>query len=147
MNKHTASVPDRIRQALKKYGEFLKFNLVGLLNTLVDFLLFSLLTWTGVPYLISQCFSYAGGVANSYILNKNWTFGSRKPRGAGLLIRFLLVNGIALGLSLVLLYVFKAKLGMHSAPAKILVTAITMLVNYMGSKLWVFRKRSNAQSE
>lgn len=122
-----------------KYAQFVKFNLVGLLNTALDYALFSLQVWLGVPYLLAQCVSYMAGVANSYYLNKIWTFGSREAASSGQAARFLVVNAVTLGLSLLLLYVAKDRLGMNEFLAKAAVTIVTMLVNFAGNKLWVFR--------
>ncbi len=57
-------------------GEFIKFALVGLLNTAVDVAIFFLLTWVNTPYVAAQVVSYSCGAANSYLLNKFWTFRS-----------------------------------------------------------------------
>ena len=83
-------------------GEFIKFALVGLLNTAVDVAIFFLLTWVGTPYVAAQVVSYSCGAANSYLLNKFWTF-----RSSGLsyaeVVRFTVVNLVSLGISIVVL--------------------------------------------
>jgi putative flippase GtrA len=119
--------------------QFIKFNLVGLLNTALDFALFSLLTWFGVYYILAQCVSYGVGMLNSYTLNKYWTFaqkGRLEPKQA---IRFLVLNLGSLLLSLLLLMLFKDSWGIAILAAKLLTTVVTTLVNYAGNKLWVFR--------
>jgi putative flippase GtrA len=119
--------------------QFIKFNLVGLLNTALDFALFSLLTWIGVYYILAQCVSYGVGMLNSYTLNKYWTFaqkGRLEPKQA---IRFLVLNLGSLLLSLLLLMLLKDSWGIAIVEAKLLTTVITTLVNYAGNKLWVFR--------
>jgi putative flippase GtrA len=119
--------------------QFIKFNLVGLLNTGLDFALFSLLTWVGIYYIAAQCVSYGVGMLNSYTLNKYWTFaqkGRLEPKQA---IRFLALNIGSLLLSLLLLMLFKDTWGIAILAAKLLTTVITTLVNYAGNKLWVFR--------
>jgi len=121
--------------------QFVKFGLVGVLNTAVDFTVYTLLYWAGIPYLLAQCVSFAAGTANSYVLNRMWTFQARGQQGAaGQLGRHILWNVIVLLLSLGLLYLFSDGLGMHPMPAKVVVTIIATVVNFVGSKLWVFRK-------
>jgi putative flippase GtrA len=127
--------------------EFIKFGLVGVMNTGVDFLVYWLLMFTGVYYLAAQVISYAAGTLNSYVVNKLWTF---KGQGGGNssstlanrseFIRFVSLNAGTMLLSLLLLYEFKSGLGMHSLLAKLLVTGFTVIANYIGSKLWVFRQ-------
>ncbi|WJH34895.1 GtrA family protein [Paenibacillus sp. CC-CFT747] len=127
---------------LARYGQFIKFNLVGLLNTAIDFVVFSLLVGLGVPYLASQCVSYGAGIVNSFLLNRSWTFRERQGARGAQAVRFLLLNAVTLGLSLLLLYAFKTGLGLHPMAAKVIVTIFTTLVNFAGSKLWVFRAES-----
>lgn len=121
--------------------QFIKFGLVGGMNTAVDFVVYTLLMLSGVHYLAAQVISYTVGTVNSYVVNKLWTFkgagsksGNRKE-----FIRFVAVNLGSLLLSLVLLYALKSGLGMPALLAKLLVTGVTVIVNYAGSKLWVFR--------
>jgi putative flippase GtrA len=119
--------------------QFVKFNLVGLLNTALDFVLFSLLTWLGVFYIWAQCISYGVGMLNSYTLNKYWTFaqkGRLEPKQA---MRFLVLNLGSLLLSLGMLAFLSDYLGIKILAAKLLTTAVTTLFNYAGNKLWVFR--------
>jgi putative flippase GtrA len=126
--------------------QFVKFNLVGLLNTALDFVLFSLLTWFGVFYIWAQCISYGVGMLNSYTLNKYWTFaqkGRLEPKQA---IRFLLLNLGSLLLSLGMLAVLSDYIGIKVLVAKLITTAVTTLFNYAGNKLWVFRARETKYS-
>ena len=64
--------------------QLVKYNIVGVINTLVDFLVYQLLTYLGMKYAIAQCISYSCGILNSYFFNSRWTFkrdsGRRKKR-------------------------------------------------------------------
>lgn len=119
-------------------GEFIKFALVGLLNTGVDVAIFFLLTWTGIPYVAAQVVSYSCGAANSYLLNKVWTF-----RACGLsyseIIRFVVVNLVSLGISVVLLTLLHDRIGLSLAAAKGIATVCALVANFLGNKLWVFK--------
>jgi putative flippase GtrA len=138
--------------------EFIKFGLVGVMNTGVDFIVYTLLMLAGVHYLGAQVVSYAAGTVNSYVVNKLWTFkgqvhdnekakggSASASRGTGFsanrgeFLRFVLLNAATLLLSLLLLYMLKSGLGLHALLAKLLVTGVTVVANYIGSKLWVFR--------
>lgn len=150
--------PGAGRGRLDNLVQFIKFGLVGVMNTGVDFLVFALLTWLGMQYLLAQVFSYSAGTLNSYMVNKLWTFGGGRgapgkaatPPGSpgtpgaarsdkGEFVRFAVVNVFTLLLSIVLLYTLKTGLQVDPLIAKIGVTAVTVVVNYIGSKLWVFR--------
>jgi putative flippase GtrA len=119
--------------------QFIKFNFVGLLNTALDFAVFTLLTWLGVYYILAQCFSYGVGMVNSYTLNKYWTFAQKGRLETKQAIRFIVLNLGSLLLSLGLLAIFRDQWMMKVLVAKLLTTVITTLVNYAGNKLWVFR--------
>lgn len=119
-------------------GEFTKFALVGMLNTGVDVAIFFLLTWLGIPYVAAQVVSYSCGAANSYLLNKVWTF-----RSCGLsyaeIVRFVAVNLTSLGISVVLLTLLHDKAGLGLAAAKGGATVCALAANFLGNKLWVFK--------
>ena len=119
-------------------GEFIKFALVGFLNTAVDVAIFFLLIWLGIPYVAAQVVSYSCGAANSYLLNKIWTF-----RACGLsyseIVRFVIVNLASLGISVVVLSFLHDGAGMGLASAKGIATVCALLVNFLGNKLWVFK--------
>ncbi len=119
-------------------GEFFKFAIVGVLNTGVDVTIFFLLTWMSTPYVTAQVVSYSCGAANSYLLNKIWTF-----RSCGLsyaeLVRFTAVNLLSLGISIVILSLLHDKAGLGLAAAKGGATICALAANFLGNKLWVFR--------
>ena len=63
----------------KGLGQFIKFNVVGIMNTAVDFGVFMILNhYLGLIYAVSQVISYSCGMVNSYFLNKFWTFQKEK---------------------------------------------------------------------
>ncbi|MGO4372621.1 GtrA family protein [Paenibacillus sp. MCAF20] len=126
--------------------QFLTFNAVGLLNTAIDIVLFALLVWLGIHFAIAQVISYGAGMANSYILNSKFTFGgetggtavSHKPERLRKLIRFVVWNGVILAVSILLLALLTKLAGMEELYAKLIATAVTVVINFYGSKRWVF---------
>ena len=120
--------------------QFIKFNLVGLLNTGIDMAAFFALTGVGVGYVLAQTLSYACGMLNSYIWNRNWTFRQKgeKTDGRKQILRFVVLNGATLLLSIALLYVLVTVIGLPAGLGKIIAKACTLVVNYAGSRFWVF---------
>ncbi|MGJ7045384.1 GtrA family protein [Thermoanaerobacterium thermosulfurigenes] len=118
--------------------QFIKFNLVGIVNTLVDFSVFTVLTFFGMYYMAAQVISYSCGVVNSFVINKYWTFGDKSTPHGYEIFKFIAVNGVSLAVSLSILYPLKPVLGVLSA--KIIATLFSMMINFIGSKLWVFKK-------
>ncbi|QSZ27048.1 GtrA family protein [Aceticella autotrophica] len=117
--------------------QFIKFNIVGVVNTLVDFSVFTLLNFLGVYCMIAQVISYSCGVINSFIMNKNWTFEAKGRLKGSDVIKFVLTNIVSLAVSLFVLYVLKDYFGVMYG--KIIATVVSMTVNFMGNKFWVFR--------
>ena len=96
-------------------GQFLKFALVGVLNTVVDFLVFQLLNLTlGWTYL-AQVIGYSAGVLNSYFWNSRWTFRKEHQRSAREAAAFVVVNLVSLGVSLGVLWLCRNPFGITDA--------------------------------
>lgn len=65
---------------------------------------------------------YSCGLLNSLYFNKRWTFAQKEKMGGGQLIRFLLVNLVALGVSSGLLFLLREGIFMNLYGAKLLAT-------------------------
>lgn len=126
----------------KSIIQFIKFNVVGVLNTLVDFGVYTLLTSLGLNNLIAQCISYTCGMLNSYLFNTLWTFRVEKQRTLSEFIKFACVNLVSLGASLGMLYICKNWFMIENdILSKLIATPISMAVNFIGNKLFVFQKK------
>ena len=100
-------------EAKKTVWQFIKFSAVGVTNTLVDFIVFWLLTHAGMNYMLSQVFSYSAGILNSYIWNSKWTFKKERSHSLKTVLMFFLVNVLSLGVSLGVLCVCKNPIGIN----------------------------------
>ncbi|WP_435923951.1 GtrA family protein [Paenibacillus sp. DYY-L-2] len=145
------NLPDKRRWAetLRRPStiQFIKFNLVGVMNTAVDFAVFTALASFGTGSGVAQVFSYSAGILNSFLMNKRVTFkdysGGSEGRSAvgSQFFRFIVLNALVLAVSLALL---QAAVTLMEAPvlyAKAAVTCVTMGLNFYGSRRWVFRER------
>ncbi|WP_310831309.1 GtrA family protein [Paenibacillus pedocola] len=122
--------------------QFLKFNAVGLLNTLIDFAVFTLLHSLGMINTPAQIISYSAGTANSFFWNKKVTFRDRDAVKAGSdrlqLVKFIVLNLVVLGISVLLMHLLTDSFGLQVLIAKVLVTFVTVIINFFGSRMWVF---------
>lgn len=136
----TTIMPDKKLRA--GFVQFLKFNIVGLLNTLVDFAVFTLLHSFGMAYGLAQVISYSAGTANSFVLNKKITFRDRSNAASGFdraqLLKFIVLNLIVMGISLLLLHLFTDIWGFQVLISKVLATCVTVFLNFFASRKWVF---------
>ncbi len=129
-------------KALKaRLQEIIKFSIVGVMNTLVDFGVFALLT--GLARLeptVSHVISYSCGVINSYFFNRRWTFRVRTKEGLPEMLKFAAVNLVSLGISsLVFRALVAGSLQLNEYIGKLAATLCAMAINFLGSKLLVFR--------
>lgn len=117
--------------------EFIRFCAVGILNTAVDFAVFSLLTLWNVPLLAAHCVSYSCGILNSFFLNRSWTF-RRLGNIGGQLSRFVVLNLITLTVTSGLLLYMRERWGLPVLSGKLIATGASVILNYTGNRLWVF---------
>lgn len=121
----------------KRSFEFMKFCLIGAVNTGVDFTAFTVLSNMGVILLVAQSVSYTCGVLNSFLLNRTWTFRGC-AQSSGQLIRFLALNLGTLTITYGLLVYFHNSLAWPLLVCKLVATGASLVINYLGSRLWIF---------
>lgn len=121
--------------------QFIKFALVGILNSAIQYLLFLLLySLFGIQYLSASIIGYIAGMTNSYILNRRWTFASRNQQLFPELGRFVVVNLISLGANLGLLFLLVSTGAMVPQWAQVLAIIGSTLVNFVLNKVWTFAR-------
>ncbi len=127
----------------KKLGEAVKagkFAIVGVANTLIDYGMFTLLTrFGGVQVYLANVIGYACGMLNSYVFNRAWTFKAQDKFFSPALVKFIVLNLCMLGLSTGLLYLFYDLAGLPELVAKAGATVVTLAVNFVCNRLWVFK--------
>ncbi|OAA90853.1 GtrA family protein [Clostridium coskatii] len=120
--------------------KLIKFCIVGAANTtitLLSFYLFNKILL--INYLLSTVVSYSIGMLNSYILNKEWTFCDKDKRIVLQLIEFTMVNVVSLSLNLIIMHLLVSKLYVDTFLSQVFATGFSIISNYIGSKLIVFR--------
>lgn len=141
-----------IKKLLLRFKRFITYGIVGCINTVVDFLVFTLMnTLVGLSPAWSQAVGYMTGVCTSFILNRGITFRGGKNKLRDQLIRFAAVNGLSLLASTQLIRFLTEQdfneLLANTTVAKIAVTFVVMIINYFGYKLLVFGVNNNGNEE
>ena len=125
-------------------AQFLKFLFVGVLNTAVQFSAFLLLYGFGhMHYLLASGVGYGLGMLNSYLLNRHWTFGSANVALPEIL-RFTVVNLIALALNLALMYCLVTNDWLQPRSAQLVAIGASIAVNFALNRAWTFAPRTHA---
>lgn len=118
-----------------------KFCVTGGLNTIIDLAVTTTLnSLLHVNINVAKPIGYLCGMANSFIMNKKWTFKTGNGTTKKELVKFVLVNACMLALSLLLINIFKTAFDANDIIANILSTGIVMIINFLVSNFWVFKK-------
>jgi dolichol-phosphate mannosyltransferase len=122
--------------------QFLKFAFVGLIGTFVNiFILYMLTEYLKVYYIISAFFAFIVAVTFNFIFNKIWTFGEKIfEKIFEKYVRFFLVSLSALLVNILFLYIFTEFLGIYYIISQILAIGISLIINFIGNKIWTFQK-------
>jgi putative flippase GtrA len=134
----------RTRNALGRRANWLqlaKFCAVGASGYAVNLVVYSLLVEAlGLHYLVAATCSFVVAVTNNYTWNRVWTFRGARGHIAYQGLRFLVVSGVALGANLVILYLL-VRLGLDKVPAQAIAIVLVTPLNFIGNKVWSFRRR------
>lgn len=137
---------------IKVIYQFIKFVEAGILNTTIDFGILNLLIWitgiTGGPIIAPlNATSFLATSANSYFLNKSWTFKTKETATGRGFTQFLIISGLGLGINTGIVVagtsLISPLLGLSPGAwvnlMKVLATSVSMVWNFLGYKFWVFR--------
>lgn len=132
-----------------KNATFIKFCVVGTLNTLIDVGILQLLLWmTGVDVRTSPLLflfvtiAFLCAVVNGFILNKLWTFRMRARKNTTRqFLKFLISNFIGLGLTMLLMFVFVQTMHIGPIISKLMTSALVLVWNFLATKHWTFKER------
>ncbi len=149
----------------KNFLQLIKFALIGVSNTLVDYgVTFALNALFGI-FFLARIIGYVCGILNSYFWNTRWTFREERRRDAREIVSFLIVNLVTLGISLLLQGLFRdvlhlgdwwlnlagesfvTKLLNADRFCMLLAFPFTLLVNFLGNKLFVFNRSKEEPTE
>lgn len=122
-----------------------RFAIVGVLNTALDLALFNGLHYgLGLALVLANTLSYAAGIAQSFVLNRHWTFADRRDSGRRVgpqLALFVALNLVALGLSNLTIWLLVRRLAIPAYAAKLVAVGVTFVWGYATSRRFVFHPR------
>lgn len=131
----------KVRAFAAAHREQLAYLVVGCLTTLVNYVVYFLLTEAAdVHYIISNTAAWVVAVAFSYFANGNWVYQSGSRRSVGEACSFVLSRLFSLGLETLLLYLLVDLLQVNKTAAKLLVAVLVVVVNYL-TGLLVFKRK------
>ncbi len=133
--------------------QFMKFAIVGGLNTLLDLGILNLEIFifgvaAGLSYSIFKSVSFLIAVVSSYLWNKYWTFQSHKKTSGGEVVRFFFVNlvgfAINVGAASIVVNFIGAPAGITPSLwaniGAVSAIAVSLIWNFIGMKFIVFKQ-------
>lgn len=141
------SLLTKVKELIKKYEELIKYLIIGILTTVINYIAFVILVNSfKLEMHASNIIAWIISVIFAYFTNKLFVFESKsfKPN---IIIKEISTFGAARIFSLLLeeliLYVFVNKLGMEKLIIKLIANVIVIAVNYVLSKFIIFKKENN----
>jgi len=138
----------------KLMTQFIKFGIIGGVNTAIDFSILNLLMWwTGIydgkQIILLNVIAFSVAVINSYFWNKYWTFKDRDSVDAKEFSQFIVVTLIGLAINSSIVYgvttfidpMFGLDKKLWANLAKLMATGLSMIWNFTGYKFVVFKKK------
>ena len=155
---------DKIKRLLNKYKELITYVVFGALATLVNWAAYTISTKVMTPatptglseFQLGVCnaIAWTAGVLFAFVTNKLWVFESksREPKVvAKEFVSFVAARGVTGVMEtvcpslLVKIGLSQTLFGIEGAVAKLLVSVIVVILNYVFSKLIVFRKKKDGE--
>lgn len=120
--------------------QFIKFSIIGAINTLLHILiLYILVEFFSVYYLIASLFGFLVAVVNSFILNSKFTFKSDlKKRTYIKFFKFFALSTLALLVNIFVLYISTEYFEIWYIYSQIIATLFSLSLNFVGNKYWTF---------
>jgi putative flippase GtrA len=127
---------------MKVSKKFLLFCIFGLIATAIDLLAFNIYFYFSINFVISRI----GGILTSFLftfsVNRNITFKSQSKRIKTQFSKFITLYAFSMALNtlvgLAIISIFQSESLLIANIAAIVGILVSMTLNYLGSKHWVF---------
>jgi putative flippase GtrA len=134
----------------KDFIRFVKFCVVGISGTLIDFgILAGLKELAHMPTLPANIISFVTAMVNNFTWNYIWTYRDVRGKKVSLVfIQFAVISVIGLALNSAIVVLLEKPLNfLFTRPntgylaAKTIATIVVLLWNYFANRLWTFRQK------
>lgn len=119
----------------------IKFGIIGISNTLINWIIFFLLNLVEVNYIVANIIAYSLATINSYIWNSKWVFKYNNEKLVSSL-KFIIVNLVGLILNTIILFILVDMFNINKIISLVMATGVVMIINYISNRLWVFKQKT-----
>ena len=130
----------RSLRSLHNWRQLGKFCAVGAVGYLINLAVYDALLHAGLHYLLAATCSFLVAVTSNYTWNRLWTFREHRGHVGIQGMRFLAVSLVALGANLLVLDVLVNSAGVDKLVAQAIAIVVVTPLNFVGNKLWSFRR-------
>lgn len=127
-----------------KYREVLMYLVFGFLSTVVNILSFYILDKLGIDLFLNNFISWVLAVIFAFVTNKLFVFESKtETKGAFIreFLSFILARIFSLGVDMATIHLLVNILNIHKIVSKVISNVIVIIINYVFSKLFIFKKK------
>lgn len=135
-----------MKEIIKRNREIISYLIIGVLTTIVSLISYYLLTITilspnnPLELTIANIVSWIISVLFAYITNRKYVFQSKDKNILKEASKFTLSRVTTLLIDILLMFIFVSILHFNDKIIKLLVQIIIIILNYIFSKLLVFKK-------
>jgi len=129
-----------------KSRQFISYIFFGVLTTVVNILSFYLLDKLGINTYISNLVAWIISVLFAFITNKLFVFDSKSMQKKVVFkefLSFVVARILSLGVDMGGMFLLYGVLTIHKIISKIIVNIIVIVMNYVFSKLFIFKNKSS----
>lgn len=134
----------KIKELFVRYKEIVMYLIFGVLTTVVSFVSYYAFLYAGLHYIAAQVISWMLAVAFAFVVNKLYVFEDKASSPAELfrqIWQFVSVRIASGVIETLLLWLLVDVITVGEGIAKVPVAVLTVILNYIASKLLVFRKK------
>lgn len=134
----------KFKELLKQYWEVITYLFFGVMTTIVNYAVYlPCYNLLGLSGAVSNIIAWVVAVAFAYLTNKPWVFKSHDWSMKVVLpelSKFVVCRLGSGALETGIIFVFVDMLGFNGNVFKLITSVLVVVLNYIGSKLLVFRK-------
>ena len=131
----------------KRFRPLIMYGIFGVLTTAVNFVTYyCFYNFFGINNVISTCLAWFISVVFAFVTNKLWVFNSKSLNGKVLfheIWSFFACRILSGVLDVVIMYITVDVLTFNSTLCKLASNIIVILINYIASKLFVFKNKTD----
>lgn len=141
---------DFIKKMYARYRELVNYAVFGVLTTVVNYIAFwffsSVVVLSDASTLPANIVAWIISCTFAFITNRIWVFDSNETTKKGIIreaVSFYVSRLATLGVESLIMFVFADVLKFNKFIVKLVANVIVIILNYVLSKLVVFRKKKN----